>query len=421
MNMFTDLMGQCVKSTHRAEVVPVFLEPHPNADTLSIVRVWGYTVVVKTADWKHEPFGVYVVPDSVVPDHPYFQFLAAGAPEVDGGSPVLRLKDRRITARRFRGVMSEGFLISRTECEKHWPGPFTNGDDLAERIGITRYEAPTNADTNTYGHGRGLMHMENEPGPPSNIAPIYDLESWHRYGAETFKDGDYVVLTEKIDGTNFRACYYFDTDQTFAHDGLELFDERYAKFYVGSHRTWKRQMLPVPPRKWWIHVLEFLGIRQVPLPRAAQDVYSRAARMYPQIEHFCRANPNHTLYGEIYGCVLNGSGAKYGHAPEQFSFAAFDIRKPNGEWMDYSEFVTFCKVWRIPVVPPIVSVFYTEELVRACMSGPSLTANLPVGEKDSHLREGVVIRLLKEEHPSRGTRKCLKAVSPEFLEKADKK
>lgn len=26
-------------STHKAEVVPVVLEPHPNADTLSVVKV----------------------------------------------------------------------------------------------------------------------------------------------------------------------------------------------------------------------------------------------------------------------------------------------------------------------------------------------------------------------------------------------
>lgn len=30
------------KSTHKAEVVPVKLEKHPSADTLSLVRVWGY-------------------------------------------------------------------------------------------------------------------------------------------------------------------------------------------------------------------------------------------------------------------------------------------------------------------------------------------------------------------------------------------
>ena len=37
------------ESTHRVEIVPVNLEPHPNADTLSIVRVFdGYTCVVRT-------------------------------------------------------------------------------------------------------------------------------------------------------------------------------------------------------------------------------------------------------------------------------------------------------------------------------------------------------------------------------------
>jgi hypothetical protein len=49
------------ESTHRVEIVPVNLEPHPNADTLSIVRVFdGYTCVVRTADWEGVPFAAYI-------------------------------------------------------------------------------------------------------------------------------------------------------------------------------------------------------------------------------------------------------------------------------------------------------------------------------------------------------------------------
>ena len=54
-------------STFRCDVVPVTLEPHPNADSLSLVRVGGYTVCVRTADWEGVDRGVYIPPDSVVP------------------------------------------------------------------------------------------------------------------------------------------------------------------------------------------------------------------------------------------------------------------------------------------------------------------------------------------------------------------
>ena len=46
-----------MKSTHRVEVVPVLLTPHPNADSLSVVQVFGYSVCVKTADWLLRRWG----------------------------------------------------------------------------------------------------------------------------------------------------------------------------------------------------------------------------------------------------------------------------------------------------------------------------------------------------------------------------
>lgn len=55
-----------MKSTHKAEVVPVVLEKHPNADSLSIVKVFGYTVVVNTKQWEGHTKAVYIVPDSLV-------------------------------------------------------------------------------------------------------------------------------------------------------------------------------------------------------------------------------------------------------------------------------------------------------------------------------------------------------------------
>src|SRR5437773_1584681 len=66
-------------STHRAEVVPVVLEKHPNADALSIVKIYdgGYQCIVRTEDWVGKDKGVYIQPDSLVPlIQPEFAFLA---------------------------------------------------------------------------------------------------------------------------------------------------------------------------------------------------------------------------------------------------------------------------------------------------------------------------------------------------------
>jgi RNA ligase (TIGR02306 family) len=399
------------KSTHKAEVVAVVLQTHPNADTLSIVRIWGYTVVVRTAEWQYETLGVYITPDSVVPDHPYFNFLAGA---VGKEHPMLRDKDRRITARKFRGVMSEGLLIPLSHIKENWLLSWPSavapsiGTDVAGMIGITRYEPPVKADTTQFGRGRGLHHVENETGPPSYIAPIYDLESWQRYGAETFEDGEYVTISEKIDGTNFRACYHIPPDSSLTGH-VVLTDP--GKFYVGSHRTWKRQVIPAQPRPWYIRALELIGLRATPQGTRATDVYSRTARLWPQIGQFCRAHPNHTLYGEVYGDVSNGSGAKYGLGQGETRFAAFDVRKPDGTWMDVADFLELMVWAKLDSVPSMAGGFYSDEFVRQHISGPSFVPGA------NHIREGIVVRSAKDGRSPTGERKCLKAVSPKFLEK----
>jgi len=62
-------------SIFQVEVVPVVLEPHPDADMLSIVKVYGYTVCVRTVDWQDKTIGAYIPPDSVVPNNENFAFL----------------------------------------------------------------------------------------------------------------------------------------------------------------------------------------------------------------------------------------------------------------------------------------------------------------------------------------------------------
>lgn len=183
------------KSTHRVEVVSVRLEPHPNADSLSIVRVFGYQVCVRSADWKDGQLGAYIVPDSVVPDTPMFSFLGSN----------------RIKVRRLRGMMSQGLLVPAPEGSKE-------GDDVSELMGVTRYEPPMPMSTGG----------EDEV-PPKGYRPCYDVESWHRYN-HLLVPGEIVSVTEKIHGASGRYSF---------QDGI---------MHVGSRNTWKRAN---ESNLWW--------------------------------------------------------------------------------------------------------------------------------------------------------------------------
>ena len=154
-------------STHKCEVIRVLLEEHPTADLLSIVKVHGYECAVRTEEWKNGDLGVYIPPDSIVPDTEAFKFL-------DGHT--------RIRARKIRGRYSQGVLA-------HAPEGVQEGDDCMEMMGIEHYEPPMPM----------VSGGDNEKGP-EGFFPVYDIEDYNRYAAEVFVPGEEVVATEKIHG-----------------------------------------------------------------------------------------------------------------------------------------------------------------------------------------------------------------------------
>jgi hypothetical protein len=270
-------------ANHRAAIVRIeALEKHVNADALSIVRIGGYQVVVRTDSWKVGDLAVYIQPDSVVPATKPFEFLWANMTFPDGIVPEKR---RRVTARRFRGEWSEGLLVNLNEFFDRDEDGFyyteglhlatdtyhlCEGDDLAAKLNITHYETPEDPQQTTgdnesapgarqsrrfprsfMGWVRFIMSLFKDTGgtntkAPADFRPVYDVEALKNY-ANVLQEGELVVATEKIHGSNARY--------TFA-DG---------KMYAGSRKLWKA---PTSPCIW-----------------------RRVLAQHPWIEEWCRANP----------------------------------------------------------------------------------------------------------------------------------
>jgi len=217
-----------MNSTHRVEVVPVHLEPHPNADTLSVVRVFdGYTVCVRTADWAGRELGAYIPPDSVVPDTPEFAFL-------DG--------HRRIKVRRLRGIISMGLLVAAPEGS-------AIGDDVAELMGVTHYDPPMPISTG----GEAIK-------PPPGYRPSFDVDSLRRY-AGVFIPGETVFVSEKIHGANGRFTYLED-----------------GGFFCGSRTEWKQESAD---NVWWRALRETQGLQDFLTAHPGATVYGE---VYGQVQ-----------------------------------------------------------------------------------------------------------------------------------------
>lgn len=179
-----------------AEVVEINLEPHGNADSLSIVNLGGFCVVVNTNAWQGHTKAIYIRPDEVVDTtRPEFAFLANGR------------QFERVKAKKLRGIWSIGLLIPAPEDSKL-------GDNFYEELGLQHYE-PEMETAKT-----GGMSVKG-PSAWGDISK-YDIENGRdlKY-RRLFQDGEPVYVSEKIHGANMGVCF----------DG--------EKLHVRSRSEWK--------------------------------------------------------------------------------------------------------------------------------------------------------------------------------------
>jgi len=104
---------------------------HPNADALDLAQVLGWQVVTKRDELKEDELCVYIVIDTVLPEHPEFEFL--------------RNKNFRIKPIRLRGESSAGIVFPLGLLAKFgydFRGPLYEGMDVTTILGVKHYEKP---------------------------------------------------------------------------------------------------------------------------------------------------------------------------------------------------------------------------------------------------------------------------------------
>lgn len=322
------------KSTNKVEVVPIQLEPHPNANSLSIVRVFGYTVCVKTSEWKNGDLAAYIVPDTLVDTNkPEFQFLNQYLH--DGSYHHLKV-------RKMRGIISQGLLVKP-------PIDAKIGDDLSDYFEVKRYEPPY-SDSGEFEYG-------------PQYASKYDVDSFLRY-KNKFTPGEFVYISEKIDGANARFLYHNN------------------RIYCGSRSNWKKES---NSSEWWI-----------------------AYKKIPGIFDFCKDFPGFTLFGEIFG---NNSKMPYSTAKRDIRVNIFDICRSDGTWFGPHERLDILKKYDVPT-PPTIEYQWEIDF--------NTIANFAEGNTlfpANHVREGCVIEPLIPRFDDELGRIKLKIVGNQYLQK----
>jgi RNA ligase (TIGR02306 family) len=394
------------KSTHKVEVVPVTLEKHPNADTLSVIKIFGYTYCGKSEDWQGVDRAAWCPPDSLVDTSlPEFAFLAGEAKYAEDSNKGGRYA--RIKAKKLRGVVSYGLLIPVAKDT-------ALGTDMADYFDVKHYDPPIMQGKQKGGFVTG---GEVESGP-ALYSPKYDVDSFQRYAAKLFIDGESVWVTEKIHGANGRWVF---------HNG---------RMYCGSRTEWKREyaQIPLPEKGELVNklgsrlkfieqtnildddVIEELNkkadfiIEGIKAKNAnpQKNMWWRALDAHPELRKWCEAHPDVIVYGEVYGSVQN---LKYGVPDGQVKIAVFDLL--NGStWVDAP--AARLAAPELPWVPLIHRDFpYDFDKLVAMAEGNSL---IPGAEKQ--IKEGIVVKPMQERTDPHLGRVNLKIVNPVYLEKS---
>ena len=118
------------------------------------------------------------------------------------------------------------------------------------------------------------------------------------------------------------------------------------------------------------------------------------------------------LFGEVYGSKIQSF--HYGFKGT-LGFRAFDLLI-DGRYLDWQEFIALCENYGIETVPLVATVPFDLVTIKQYSEGKTL-----VMQQDAHIREGLVVRPLRERTDPRIGRVRLKYVSDSYLfgEKTD--
>lgn len=369
---------------NRVIVVAVeHVEKHPNADRLDIVRFAGWNIVTQKGNFSSGDRAVYFPIDSVLPSELELELFP---PE-----SKIKLTKSRIKTIKIRGAISQGMLVPANDpsivsrC-----GQVFMGDDITDKLGVTKYEPPVEQQPLSFGVAKPKKKHPFFP----EYAKIGHLKNY----PDLFTEGDQVVVTEKIHGTNFRAGW--------VPVQLDTFWKRFTymvKKIVGRADEWE-----------FVYGSHAVNISDKGYGNGfyPKNVYSEAVQNYG-LEH--KIPKGYVIYGEIYGSGIQ-KGYGYGLEPHEHRLAIFDVlvtdHNYQQRYLDWEGVEHFSKATLLPLVPVLYKGSYKPEVIDDWVGGKSVLSPA------QNVREGCVIKPWVETKCWIG-RKMLRAINPEYLLKAE--
>lgn len=287
------------------------IKPIEGADNIELAIVGGWNCITKKGEYQPNDLIVVATTDAVIPQD------LSDKMEV---TSYLR-KGQRVRTVKLRGVYSECLLIP----TKYIPGfgdVYSEGTDMMERMGITKYEPPVKQIQ--LASGKKIRYQDNP-----NFHVYYKFPNLKNV-AGLFTEDDDVQITRKIHGTNSRygivrknKLSFFDKVKKF----FRLADAWIEYEYVyGSHNVEKGS--------------DSQGFYSTDVWRTAADKYGIKEKLW----NYVRQNETPetiggglVIYGEVYGA---GIQKNYEYGLKDVEFVGFDV-SVNGVYKDVEYTQTF--------------------------------------------------------------------------------
>lgn len=319
-------------STFRVPVAQVKeVNKHPNADRLSIYNVFDFQVVGGLEQFKPGSTVIYIPIDAILPHE-----LEA---KIFGADSKIKLTKSRVRQIRIRNFASQGLLI---DPDKIGLTNLEEGQDVSELLGITKYEPPL---PDFQQNGPRVKKERNRSWENPYFHEYGGLENFKFY-SDTFIDGQEVVYTEKIHGTNSRAGLLPYTPKTIWQKLIKLVGlaPKY-QFTYGSNCV-------------QLQSKSYTGFYD-------ENIYAEACKKYNIAD---KLKPHETVYFEIYGEGVQ-KGFMYDAKKNERRIVIFDVKvlaedKKSTRWLTHDELVKWCEERQLPMVPILYRGPHSKELAK---------------------------------------------------------
>ena len=349
---------------------------HPNADALELGKVGTYQVVVQK--------GLYKTGDEVIfaPE----KSVLTGDIKSEFEKYLVGPENDRVKAVRLRGEISSGIIIPRHLVSDF--NEFTVGEDISDRLGITKYEPPIPAQLAGKVKSFDMPHIGN-----------HDCEHANVYVNELV-NGERVVITEKVHGSQFILAHNIDTNETIVSSkgmlksGLVLEESDENTYWIAAKND---NIVGRITNNFDSGVIQVFG-EVIPVQKGY---------------NYGQKNPT----TRIFDIRVNGLSIPYDQVPSDLSELWVPVVYDGTLQLIEKEVVIFDGVESVDgnlqtrgIRKSRIDNILPKDIVDLC-KGKEL-----VSGQELHIREGVVLRPYIDRDAKDGTKLRLKIINPKYKE-----